>query len=450
MTLTPAQQTYSLFAGIGVVLLVASLIGYALKASVAKGQPHATIDNLNARIKAWWVMVLVIGFSFLFGRPGVVLLFLLISFFALREFLSLMYSRAADYYALAAAFYVVLPVQYLLVYVGWYGLYSIFIPVYAFLLLPILEVTAGDTKRFLERSSKVQWGLMICVFCIAHVPALLTLEIPGYEDRNLLLIAFLVIVVQSSDVLQYVWGKLFGKTKLAPEVSPSKTVEGLVGGIWSATVLGAFLWWITPFAFWQAALMSLMTAAVDAIAVAVVDEAATTSSGLAQGRTRREAPNLEQRSAMAKIPWRSSVRPKGATGVHESHLPGQLPRLRVIQGTEASRVPCLAGRWANKAMPSRVANLPRCLDRTSITGSGIKALAANSALLSLEPASPRGNMTPTGRTSGATSTCADARFRHRVGRIRVRRQSPRPGALPSTTSSTLSKSRPLPRLRLRR
>ena len=257
MTLTPAQQTYSLFAGIGVVLLVASLIGYALKASVAKGQPHATIDNLNARIKAWWVMVLVIGFSFLFGRPGVVLLFLFISFFALREFLSLMYSRAADYFALAAAFYFVLPVQYLLVYVGWYGLYSIFIPVYAFLLLPILEVTAGDTKRFLERSSKVQWGLMICVFCIAHVPALLTLEIPGYEDRNLLLIAFLVIVVQSSDVLQYVWGKLFGKTKLAPEVSPSKTVEGLVGGIWSATVLGAFLWWITPFAFWQAALMSL-------------------------------------------------------------------------------------------------------------------------------------------------------------------------------------------------
>ncbi len=257
MTLTPAQQTYSLFAGIGLVLLVASVIGYALKASVAKGQPHATIDNLNARIKAWWVMVLVIGFSFLFGRPGVVLLFLCISFFALREFLSLMYSRTADYFALAAAFYVVLPVQYLLVYVGWYGLYSIFIPVYAFLLLPILEVTAGDTKRFLERSSKVQWGLMICVFCIAHVPALLTLNIPGYEGRNLLLIAFLVIVVQSSDVLQYVWGKLFGKTKLAPEVSPSKTVEGLVGGVASATALGAFLWWITPFNFWQAALMAL-------------------------------------------------------------------------------------------------------------------------------------------------------------------------------------------------
>ena len=98
---------------------------------------------------------------------------------------------------------------------------------------------------------------MVCVFCISHVPALLTLDIPGYENRNLLLIAFLVIVVQSSDVLQYVWGKLFGKHKLAPEVSPSKTIEGLVGGVLSATALGAALWWITPFNPWQAGLMAL-------------------------------------------------------------------------------------------------------------------------------------------------------------------------------------------------
>ena len=229
------------------MLVLASIVGWSLKTAMAKGLPHATIDNLNARIKAWWVMVLLIGLAFVFGRPGVVLLFAMISFFALREFLTLTYTRSADYLALAAAFFVVLPVQYALVYVGWYGLYAIFVPVYVFLLLPILEVLAGDTKRFLERTSKIQWGLLVCVYCISHVPALLTLDIPGYEGRNLLLIAFLVIVVQSSDVLQYVWGKLFGKHKIAPEVSPSKTVEGLVGGLLSATALGAALWWITPF-----------------------------------------------------------------------------------------------------------------------------------------------------------------------------------------------------------
>ena len=260
--MTPQQQTYSLFVGVGLILVVASVVGYVLKHSVAKDQPHATIDNLNTRIKAWWVMVLVISLAFLFGRTGVILLFLFISFAALREFMTLTYTRSADYLALAAAFFVVLPVQYALIWFGWYGVYAIFIPVYVFLLLPILEVAGGDTKRFLERTAKMQWGLMISVFCISHVPALLTLDIPGYDDRNLLLIAFLVIVVQSSDVLQYVFGKLFGRRQLAPEVSPSKTVEGLVGGVLCATALGASLWWITPFNFWQAALMSLAITAM--------------------------------------------------------------------------------------------------------------------------------------------------------------------------------------------
>ena len=260
--MTPQQQTYSLFVGVGVILVVASVVGYVLKHSVAKDQPHATIDNLNTRIKAWWVMVLVISLAFLFGRTGVILLFLFISFAALREFMTLTYTRSADYLALAAAFFVVLPAQYALIWFGWYGVYAIFIPVYVFLLLPILEVAGGDTKRFLERTAKMQWGLMISVFCISHVPALLTLSIPGYDDRNLLLIAFLVIVVQSSDVLQYVFGKLFGRRQLAPEVSPSKTVEGLAGGVLCATALGASLWWITPFNVWQAALMSLAITAM--------------------------------------------------------------------------------------------------------------------------------------------------------------------------------------------
>ena len=255
--MTMRQQTMALFAGFGAILVISSLIGYLLKTFAAKGRPHAVIDNLNARIKAWWVMVLVISGAFLFGKNGVIVLFLFISFVALREFMTLTYTRSGDHNALAASFFIVLPAQYFFIYSEWYGLYSIFIPVYAFLLLPILEVTAGDTKRFLERAAKMQWGLMVCVFCISHVPALLTLDIPGYQGRNILLIVFLVLVVQSSDVLQYVWGKLFGKRKIAPEVSPSKTLEGLVGGVASATALGAALWWITPFTVWQAALMAL-------------------------------------------------------------------------------------------------------------------------------------------------------------------------------------------------
>lgn len=250
-------STRWLFAGTLGVLLLASVIGGLLKWRVAKGQPHGVIDNLNSRIKAWWVMVLLIGLSFIFGKTGVIILFVFMSFAALREYITLAYTRSGDHMSLVLMFYVALPMQYFLIWIEWYGLFSIFIPVHVFLILPIVSSLRGDTTRFLERTAKMQWGLMICVFCVSHVPALLTLEIPGYQGRELLLIAYLIAVVQGSDVLQYVWGKLMGRHKVAPELSPSKTVEGLVGGVASATLLGAAMYGITPFTPWQSALIAL-------------------------------------------------------------------------------------------------------------------------------------------------------------------------------------------------
>ncbi|MNF34522.1 Phosphatidate cytidylyltransferase [compost metagenome] len=251
------KQTLTLFAGIGVLLMLASVIGRVLKWR-SGATPNAVIDNLNARINAWWVMVLVIGLAFWLGHWAVILLFYAVSFYALREFLTLTPTRRSDYPALVAAFYLALPLQYLLIAVDWYGLFSIFIPVYVFLLLPILASLGGDSTHFLERASKVQWGLMIAVFCVSFVPALLTLDIPGFEGHNLLLIAYLVIVVQLSDVLQYVCGKLFGKRKIAPNLSPSKTVEGFVGGVALASLIGGFLCFITPFTFWQSLLIAVL------------------------------------------------------------------------------------------------------------------------------------------------------------------------------------------------
>ena len=244
--------------GIFGVLIVASIIGYVLEQRLSPDGSNAAIENLNARIKAWWVMVVLIGIAFIAGRAGVILLFAFCSFAALREFVTLINTKRADHWALAAAFFVALPVQYYLLWAEQYGIYSIFIPVYAFLFMPIIAVLRGDTERFLVRIAEVQWALMICVFCASHVPALLTLHIPGYEGRNVLLIAFLVIVVQISDVLQYVWGKLLGRTKIAPKLSPSKTVEGFVGGALSATAVGAGLSWMTPFTPLQAAFLALV------------------------------------------------------------------------------------------------------------------------------------------------------------------------------------------------
>ncbi|ERH27295.1 phosphatidate cytidylyltransferase [Aggregatibacter sp. oral taxon 458 str. W10330] len=252
------MEIWQLFGGLIITLIIASSIGYGLKFKVGFSTPHAVIDNLNARINAWWVMILIIFAAAALGFYGVIGLFFVISFMALREFLSLLYIRRGDHLALAACFYVILPLQYFLVAIDWFSMFTIFIPVYGFLFLPILSALLGDTAHFLDRSTKVQWALMISVFCISHIPAILTLDIKGFEDKKLLLMIFLILVVQSSDVLQYVWGKLFGKHKIAPKLSPSKTVEGFVGGVISASVLGGLLYWLTPFNPIQAVLMSLL------------------------------------------------------------------------------------------------------------------------------------------------------------------------------------------------
>ena len=144
---------------------------------------------------------------------------------------------------------------------GFYGgLFSIWIPVYGFLVLAIVAALFTDTERFLDRTATTQWGLILCVYCISHIPALMTLQISGYERRTPLLMLFVVLIAQVSDIMQYVFGKLMGRHKIAPIVSPSKTVEGLVGGALSATVLGALLWRITPFTIWQAGLMAFLIA----------------------------------------------------------------------------------------------------------------------------------------------------------------------------------------------
>ncbi|MCI2395471.1 phosphatidate cytidylyltransferase [Aliiroseovarius sediminis] len=252
---TPAEFT-TLILGVLAILVVATVIAQVLKARMARD--NDVIDNLVARINAWWGMVALLTLAMLGGQAGVVILFALLSFAGLREFLTLTAKRRADHWALVVSFFVILPVQYALIWADWYGMFSIFIPVYAFLLLPIVIAIHGDTDGYLTRVAETQWGLMICVFAASHVPALLSLEIPGYEGKNVLLVAFLVVVVQLSDVLQYVWGKLIGRRKIAPRLSPSKTWEGFVGGVLNASAIGAGLWWMTPFTPLEAAGLSLV------------------------------------------------------------------------------------------------------------------------------------------------------------------------------------------------
>lgn len=239
-------------------LIAASLTGFYLARRVHSEKAQATVENLNARVRSWWTMIGVFAISLMVGTGGSLLLFAFISFLALREYVSLIPTVSADHRTLFWSFFVITPLQYWILYQRWYGVAAIMIPVYAFLFVPTRLVLARDTTSFLDRAARIHWGLMICVYCISYAPALLILEIPGYQRQNAKLLMFLVIVVQLSDVFQYIWGKLLGKRKIAPAISPNKTWEGFLGGIGTATLLGMGLWWLTPFSPLLALGMALM------------------------------------------------------------------------------------------------------------------------------------------------------------------------------------------------
>lgn len=256
----PDYKMGALAAGVFILLISASIAGYLLQLKSKGDKAREVVANLNARIKAWWVMAIVLLVAIAAGDIGSLILFGLISFLALREYITLTPTQRADHRVLFWAFFVITPLQYFLIGIRWYGLFSIFIPVYAYLLVPVRSVIAGDCKDFLARNAKIQWGLMVCVYFVSYAPALLSLKIPGYERQNAHLLFFLVAVAQLSDVLQYVFGKCFGRRPIAPKISPHKTLEGFAGGVVCAVLIGALLWWITPFRPWQSALMALIIA----------------------------------------------------------------------------------------------------------------------------------------------------------------------------------------------
>lgn len=247
---TRSPEVYWILASLLAALAIASVTGYALK---VRRPADSSIENLNARIRSWWILVLLSGGALLAGPWAVTLMFCVVSFLALGEFFSPV--RKADRPAIYVCVFLALPVQYILAYQGRLDALSIWIPVFCFPLLAVMGALS-------ERTAAALFGLLICVYGISHIPALMALRIPGFERRTPLLMVFLVLIAQVSDILQYVWGKLLGKHPVAPAISPSKTVEGLVGGILGATLLGALLWPLTPFTMGQAAWMAFIIAAL--------------------------------------------------------------------------------------------------------------------------------------------------------------------------------------------
>src|ERR1041385_5380581 len=89
-------QTGWLIGGVVALLAIASILGWLLARREGGPGYQATIANLNARTKAWWMMVAIFLGALLTGGIGSVLLFGLMSFFALREFITMTPTRPGE------------------------------------------------------------------------------------------------------------------------------------------------------------------------------------------------------------------------------------------------------------------------------------------------------------------------------------------------------------------
>ncbi|MFM8705802.1 MAG: phosphatidate cytidylyltransferase, partial [Planctomycetia bacterium] len=247
------------------LLTAATGVGQFLKRHPDRGLDPAAIRTFNLRLRGWWILCTVLAAAFWLGTTATVLLFGLVSFWALREFITLTPTRKGDHRALFWVFFLFMPLHYVLVGLNRYDIFSVFLPVYATLFVLARVAIAGDSRRFLERTAKIQAGLVVCVYCLSFAPALLQIPIAesGAVGRsaNFRLLFFLILLVQFADCMQYAWSRMLGRSLVASAVSSNRTWEGLLGSAASTALLAAALWWAAPpYQPWQAALAGLVIA----------------------------------------------------------------------------------------------------------------------------------------------------------------------------------------------
>jgi phosphatidate cytidylyltransferase len=239
-------------------VLVALSLSSLLVIALTRLRPRQDYRELKLRIRTWWLIAGLFALAVILNRGGVLVFFAAVSTIALREYLALVHPRTTDWRVLVWA-YLSVPIQYFWIYIEWYGMFIIFIPVYLFLLLPTRLVTLGVTLGFIEATSALHWGLMTTVFSISHAAYLLVLE-PSAAGRwpihwpagldatsaGAALLLFLIVLTELNDIFQYVWGKSLGHVPIAPQVSPRKTWGGFLGGVTTTTLLaGALGPWLT-------------------------------------------------------------------------------------------------------------------------------------------------------------------------------------------------------------
>jgi phosphatidate cytidylyltransferase len=257
--LTVDEQVALLFVILFGALLLVTGITALRNLRDATQQAEETARHAFLRdLRALWVGTTAFWLAWLSGPVGSTIFFGLFSFLALREFITLQHTRRSDHRTLILAFFIVLPLQYAIVATRHFDLFTVFVPVYVFFAVPVVSALSGDPHRFLERNAKIQWGIVVCVYGLSHVPALLLLEFKRYEGRGAFLLFFLVVVAITAQVAQELASRWLRRRPLARQISRSFSARAWFVGVFVGAWVGAALYWITPFKAGQALTMAAL------------------------------------------------------------------------------------------------------------------------------------------------------------------------------------------------
>jgi phosphatidate cytidylyltransferase len=257
-----SQQVQLLFVVLFGLLLVISAYAAMRTVSEEDAAGEALRERFHRELRAVWVTAVIFWLAWVSGTVGATLLFGIVSFLAFREYVTLLKTRASDHRSLLLAFFVVLPLQFVLVGSGDFGMFSVFIPVYVFIALPVVSALAGDPERFLERNAKIQWGIMVCIYGLSHAPALLLLNLPRAAGKGAFLLFLLVMVAGSAQIAQELAARRLRRRPVARHIDRSFSYPALGLGVLAAAAIGTVLAWTTlGFKVPQALAMSMIAAA---------------------------------------------------------------------------------------------------------------------------------------------------------------------------------------------
>ncbi len=245
--LSVTQQVGLLFVTLFGVLLLVTIIAFSRSLRERTEEQLEAHEQYKRDLRAVWIGAVLFWVAWVSGAIVSTLLFGAVSFLALREFVTLTHTRRGDHRSLLLAFFVILPMQYVLVGTRSFDLFSVFIPVYTFLAIPVLSAFGNDPQRFLERTAKIQWGITVCVYGMSHAPALLLLDLPNYAGRGAFMVLYLVVVVVIAQVVQEAASRRWRRRPVARAISRTFSWRAWAAGSFAAGFVGLLLYWATPF-----------------------------------------------------------------------------------------------------------------------------------------------------------------------------------------------------------